>query len=123
MTEWKLVLPYHRPPLNLNDRMHWAPQRRTARELRQAVCVLARSYRIPPCGRVAVQLHYRQKTRRRIDGDNLVATVKPCVDGLRDAGVIVDDDTTRVVHLSPVVHPPIPGAQAGAVWLTVKELP
>lgn len=122
MTEWKLVLPYHRPPLNLNDRTHWAPQRAKARRLRHDVCLLARAQQMPPCDRVAVQLHYRQKVRRRIDGDNLVATVKPCVDGLRDAGVLVDDDTTRVVHLSPVVHPPIPGAHAGSVWLLVRAV-
>lgn len=121
-TTWHLTLPFTRPPLNLNHRHHWAVQRRLARSVRQATCVCARAKRVPPCGRIAVELHYQPPRRGRMDADNLVATVKPAVDGLRDAGVIVDDDSTRVVLASPVIHPPEPGQRAGLVWLVIRDL-
>lgn len=122
-TTWHLSLPFTRPPLTLNMRhSHWSAERRISRQIRQTACVLARAQRIPPCARIAVELHYQQRARRRIDGDNLMATVKPCVDGLRDAGVVVDDDSTRVVHHSPVVHEPEPGQRHGLLWLVVRDL-
>lgn len=119
---WHLPLPFHRPPLSLNDRQHWATKARVTKTLRHAVATMARAKKVPACGRISVELHYQQKVARPIDGDNLMATVKPCVDGLRDAGVIPDDDTSRVVHHSPVVHHPEPGQRHGQVWLVVHDL-
>lgn len=119
---WHLTLPYTKPPLSLNDRSHWAAKARTTKAIRHAVTVLARAKRVPACDRIAVELHYQQKVARPVDGDNLIATVKPCVDGLRDAGVIADDDTSRVVHHNPVVHTPEPGQRHGLVWLVVRDV-
>jgi crossover junction endodeoxyribonuclease RusA len=121
-TTWHLPLPFTKPPLSLNDRGHWAAKARTTKAVRNAVAVVARSKKMPACERIAVELHYQQKVARPIDGDNLMATVKPCVDGLRDAGVVPDDDHTRVVHHNPVVHAPEPGQRHGLVWLVVRDL-
>lgn len=119
---WHLPLPYTTPPLSLNDRMHWAQKARLTKNIRHAACVLARTRGITPCTKIGVELHYQQKIARPIDGDNLMATVKPCVDGLRDAGVIPDDDWARVVHHSPVIHGPDPGQRHGLLWLVVRDL-
>ena len=119
---WHLPLPYTRPPLSLNDRHHWASKARTTKAIRHAAATVARAKRVPACERIAVELHYQQKVARPIDGDNLMATVKPCVDGLRDAGVIPDDDSARVMHHSPVIHRPDPDQRHGLVWLVVRDL-
>lgn len=121
-TCWHLTLPYTRPPLSLNDREHWGAKARTVKQVRHAVKLLARAKGLPRCERIAVELHYQQKVARAIDGDNLMATVKPCVDGLCDAGVLIDDDSSRVVHHSPVIHAPEAGQRHGLVWLVVSDL-
>lgn len=122
MTTWHLPLPFTRPPLSMNDRSHWAVRARHTKMIRKAAATVARAQGVRPCARIAVELHYQQKIARPIDGDNLMATVKPCVDGLRDAGVVSDDDTTRVIHHSPVIHAPHPGQRHGLVWLIVRDL-
>jgi hypothetical protein len=47
--------------------------------------------------------------------------VKAAVDGLRDAGVLDDDDTSRVTHLPVVILPPVPREPA-RLWLVVRPL-
>ncbi|MGH3504490.1 MAG: hypothetical protein ACRDQA_26860 [Nocardioidaceae bacterium] len=121
MMTWTLTLPYTRPVLSLNDRSHWAKKAKQTREIREASHFLARANHLPHCERVTVQLHYRQRVRRRIDGENTAPFVKACVDGLRDAGVVDDDDTSRVTHLPLVIHPPIKGSSAGETWLVIEE--
>lgn len=93
---WSLRLPYSTPPLSLNDRRHWAAKARITREVRHATAVHAREQRIPRLEHARVQLLYIPRDKRRRDADNLVATLKPCLDGLRDAGVLEDDDASRV---------------------------
>jgi crossover junction endodeoxyribonuclease RusA len=119
---WTLTLPWTRPPLSLNDQMHWAKKGRITKDVRTVARVLARNARIPAQDRITVQLHYQPATKRRRDGDNLTATVKPCVDGITDAGVVVDDDSTHVTHLPTVIHDPVPGQRAGALWLVITPV-
>lgn len=119
---WTLTLPFTRPPLSLNDRMHWAAKAGITRRVRHAACVLARAQKIPPCERISVQLHYQPRDKRSRDEDNLFLTVKACVDGLKDARVVEDDDSTRVTHLSPLIHPPVPGQRVGTLWLVITPL-
>lgn len=115
-----LALPWRTPPLSLNDRLHWAAKARLSRTVRASVCLLAKTGSLPSYNvSVVVTLHYRQKVRRPIDADNLYATVKPCLDGLRDAGVLRDDTTAHVTPLIEV-HEAIPG-EPGALWLTIAN--
>lgn len=37
------------------------------------------------------------------DGDNLIGAMKPAIDGMRDAGVVLDDDASRVTILPPSI--------------------
>jgi crossover junction endodeoxyribonuclease RusA len=50
-----------------------------------------------------VQLTYTPRIRRTRDADNLVALLKPLVDGLVDAGVVADDDDEQVERAMPVI--------------------
>ncbi len=55
---WVLVLPYRKPPdgLSANWRGHWAVRNRSTQEVRQLVCMLARSQKIPTMQRMQVEL-------------------------------------------------------------------
>jgi crossover junction endodeoxyribonuclease RusA len=116
---WELLLPYSSPPLSLNQRLHHMQRSRLTRQLRDDVALLAKARRIPRLGRVRVELHYQPKDNRHRDADNLVATLKPCIDGLRDAGVIPDDTPEYVTWGAPQIHPKQFGVQR--VWLVVLE--
>lgn len=81
---------YTTPPLSLNDRLHWRVKAKITAEVREYVKQSA-WYNVPACERILVELHYVPRDRRRRDRDNLVATLKPCLDGLVSAGVVADD--------------------------------
>jgi crossover junction endodeoxyribonuclease RusA len=51
-----------------------------------------------------VQLHYRPRTVRRRDTDNLVALLKPVCDGLVAVGVVADDTPEFMSKPEPVIH-------------------
>lgn len=54
---------------------------------------------VPKVAQVAAEWHFR--TRRRRDYDNLVSGLKPLLDGLVQAGVILDDSTEYLATLGP----------------------
>ncbi|MFM1964922.1 MAG: phage Tortellini [Actinomycetota bacterium] len=107
MTEsWTIRLPYSTPPLTLNGRQHWATKARGVKEVRGTTATLARVLQIPACESIHVQLHYVPRDGRRRDADNLVGTLKPCIDGLVDAGVVPDDSPEYVTWSPPVIDAP-----------------
>lgn len=120
--EWWLTLPYVTPPLNLNDRGHWAPRAKQVKAVRQDVALVARSAGLPRgLRRVSCQLRYRPRDNRRRDTDNLVATLKPLCDGLVDYGLVPDDTAAFMLKPEPVILDAIPRA-GGRLWLVVTDL-
>lgn len=77
--------------------MHWRPKARAVAQLRQVTFVVGITERgasaIPPATEPrSVHLTLlRAKGQRLLDNDNAVGMLKPLIDGLRDAGWIVDD--------------------------------
>ncbi|MFC5268428.1 hypothetical protein ACFPJ1_40515 [Kribbella qitaiheensis] len=124
---WTLDLPYEKPPLSLNDRGQTIGARRAksakAAMIRADVTTLARAANIPPQQAIHVRLHYRPKTAVRRDADNLVATLKPAIDGLRDAQVIPDDDPSHLDWSAPRIHPPSLPDRTPAMWLVITATP
>ena len=118
---WQLMLPWSSPPLNLNDRSDRFTKARKVREVRDAAAYLAREAGIPTLPRIRVQLHYVPRDRRKRDNENLVATQKPAIDGLRDALVVADDHDELVVRRMPKIHPPRRGGR-GQLVLVVEAL-
>jgi crossover junction endodeoxyribonuclease RusA len=117
---WTLDLPWTKPPLTLNGRMHWREKADTVKAVRYAACVLARAAGIPPLGRIAVELHYAPRDSRVRDAPNLVATLKPFEDGIVDAGCVPGDDGRYVCSPMPVLDPPT--GSAGRLYVIVREL-
>ena len=109
MTTMTIRLPWIKPPLSLNQRLHWAERNRITDEVRQTVGWLAREQRqvrrvkrrehlswpvTPP---VTVELVWTVTDRIRRDTDNPGPTIKSAIDGLRDAGLLADDDSETVL--------------------------
>jgi crossover junction endodeoxyribonuclease RusA len=117
---WTIVLPLA-APLSLNDREHWRPKAAKVAQLRSDVLVLCRAKKIPRLERAQVQLYYRPRDRRRRDAENLVATLKPCTDGVVDAKIIEDDCEPYLTPVMPKLLPPVPG-KGPLLALVIREL-
>jgi crossover junction endodeoxyribonuclease RusA len=102
---WTVPLPYDKPPLNSNQRMHHQKRGRITKELRQAAGWSARSAGAPALLRCRVELHYIPADNRRRDADNPTPTLKAACDGLVDAGVTPDDVPAYMDKRMPVIHP------------------
>jgi crossover junction endodeoxyribonuclease RusA len=118
--EWTLPLAFTKP-LSLNDRMHWQVKRKHTAAWRGHARDLAVAAGIPILERFTAVLHYQPRDNRRRDVDNLVASLKPLVDGLRDAHVAVDDDTAHYRMSAPEIHAARKG-EPGRMWLVVRDL-
>lgn len=112
MTAWVLRLPYTRPPLTGNDRMHWRKKAAITADIRRTVRdrVALSQFTDDPwpveADHVVVELHYWPRDRRRRDADNLVPTLKVCADALVDALVVDDDTPAEMTKRMPVIHDP-----------------
>lgn len=90
--------------INENDRTHWSTRSAVIRHLRKLAKQAGQNYitaqlrnkkpHIPfdenhPC---QVIITISSSSKRRKDGPNLYPTAKPLIDGLVDAGLLVDDN-------------------------------
>lgn len=90
-SRWEIALPWDKPPLTLNQRMHWAPKAQWTRTLRAGSHLLALQAKIPQLDTCTVTLLWHPPDRRRRDEDNPIPTLKALADGVVDAGVVTDD--------------------------------
>jgi Holliday junction resolvase RusA-like endonuclease len=88
--------------LSLNDRLHWSKRASITRHWRSAAHWAAIRTG-PMAGPCLVNVTFVVKVNRRRDPSNLIATVKAIVDGLTDAGLWPDDDSSHVSVAEPVV--------------------
>lgn len=88
-------LPYGRPPITANQRTHWAVRAREVRTLRNTTAVLAHGL-APIETACTIGIVWHVPDRRRRDVDNIAPSLKPAIDGLRDAGLIPEDHSSIV---------------------------
>ena len=74
----------------------------------------------PPFARASLAVEWRCRTQRRRDYDNLVAGLKPLIDGLVSAGIIEDDDSDHLVALGPLTVSS--GCSEDETVLTIREV-
>jgi hypothetical protein len=122
---WTIPLSYLKPPLSLNGREHHMVRWRVGKEISGEVLARCQHAKLPKAiPYVAVTLHYLPASARRRDEDNLVATLKPCVDGLVAYGLVADDDSEHVTS-RVVIGKPGQGAYIGRqfyrCWLEISE--
>jgi crossover junction endodeoxyribonuclease RusA len=116
---WTLDLPFDRPPLTENQRLHHMAKARLTKQVRRAASFLARSQRIPPLGTCTVHLVWHVNTKHRRDADNLAPTLKAACDGLVDAGLVPDDTPALMDKRMPEIEYR-PG-QPAALQLLITE--
>lgn len=116
-TTYHLALPWDRPPLSLNQHLHWAKRNSLTQEVRETAGWLARAARIPPSQHCVVTLSWAPPLDwRDRDEDNLVGTLKPSCDGIVDSGIVPSDTPHWMTKNMPVI---LPGPVRG-MWLTVE---
>lgn len=113
-------------PPGPNRRMHWRAWSREKAEWRKwtyiaALAALRSSGYADdfPLASVVVEPIFFFTTNRRRDDDNLIASLKPMLDGLVDAGVVDDDSRDRL----RLERPSVETANRKAVRLRIKEAP
>jgi len=101
-SECVLVIPGP-PPLSLNvvERMHWAKRQRIRDWWAQQSFWTWLQAGQPTFKRPAVQYRVFYATNRRRDADNVVASCKPILDGLK--GHAFPDDHSGVVTILPPI--------------------
>ena len=115
---WRLELPAGTFLLNDNQRLHYRTKAKHIDTIREAAGYAARAARIPTLQRIHVfyVVHPKPGIRRR-DPGNWSPTAKAAIDGLVDAGIVPDDDHTRVLGGDPRLGHPVKGSQF-ALWIT-----
>lgn len=83
--------------LSANDRMHWAPKSKRTKALRELGRELAESADLPAFDVAHIAAFIGYPRNGRADPANASPTVKALIDGLVDAGVFPDDDSTHVI--------------------------
>lgn len=83
-----------------NSRCHWRAKAKAVKGMRLAAWGAARVAldRCPPPSWPAAELRFTwyTRTKRRLDADNALSCLKGAIDGLRDAGVIADDNALTI---------------------------
>jgi crossover junction endodeoxyribonuclease RusA len=120
------TLPMPPKALSPNARPHWAAlasaKKKYRAMARQACTVqcMVQGLNEPRWQRSRLSMLFTFKVQRRRDLDNLVASMKAAIDGIKSAGLIYDDDEK---HLTP--EPPRTAVVAGTiqpfVTLTVTQ--
>lgn len=110
--------------LSHNKKLHWAETARRTKALRALAYVEARKVGIPALGTTHVAAFIGYPRNGKADPAN-AAVVKPLIDGLVDAGVWPDDDSTYVLgptHLRDP-KPDVVGVYRVRLVLTAQDVP
>lgn len=99
---WRIAFPPRQELLNANDRRHPQAKARIVKQLRGDAFFLARHAKIPRLERAQIDCVYEPPDGRRRDAANWSDTAKAYADGCVDAGVLADDDHTRLA--GPFMH-------------------
>lgn len=83
--------------LNSNDRKHFHAKAPITAGWRATAATAATQAEIPQLDRAHIVVTFTFKDKRRRDVGNLYPTAKAIVDGIVDAGVLVDDDDAHLL--------------------------
>lgn len=99
--------------LSDNQRLFWAARNQRTQGWRLATFLRAKHDRLPKLDYARIICELRFADARKRDPSNWAPTAKACVDGLVDAGVFTDDDSTRVIGPDMRMGPKVPIAWRG----------
>lgn len=120
MTRAIIELSFPNPPLNLNQRLHWAKKADITRAIRLEAALKTKPLRKQFEGQFfEVELHWQPRDNRRRDEENPIPTLKALADGLVDAGLAADDTPQDMRKHMPIIHQPVKGEPAKC-WLEIR---
>jgi len=94
MNSITIILPLPDPVLSPNARVHWAKKAKAAKSYRE-VAQWAAFKKMHPAPAKWEKSSYKARfyfpTARRRDADNAIASLKSALDGVADAGLVVND--------------------------------
>lgn len=122
MTELIIEIPKNEW-LSANRKYHWAAKAARTRAIRARAMKLAQSEKlvVPTPTLVAAEIGFLQADKGKADPDNAQPSIKPCLDGLTDAGVWPDDNSRHVVEVAYRRGPKSP--KPGWYTITLKFIP
>ena len=97
----KISLSWPAKELNPNSRAHWAKRAKAAKAYRSEAWATAWQAYKPfsfDSGRVTVSLLFEPPDKRRRDLDNMLASLKPAIDGIADAIGIDDENFSLLIR-------------------------
>lgn len=118
ITTYTLAIPGR--PISSNKRMHYRDWARETARWRLASFEAARNFHLPTLDKVRITACPWLKGKRSQDVGACMRAVKAAVDGLQDAGVLVDDTPEHVLSLSFL--PPALDAEVDELVLTIEEV-
>ena len=104
MEMWTLVPDWVRPPLSMNDRLHYRPHAKIVATIRATILALAVEAGIPPLEHAVVVMVWTVPDRKERDAENPVATYKPACDAIVSAGVVPKDTPEWMTKLMPTIE-------------------
>lgn len=101
MASYRLEIPAPTQWVSANDRSHWASKARLVKEWRTTTHLWANAEHLPHITQpVQITAWVHRTDTRRADAHNRILTVKACIDGLVDAGVLADDSDKHVTAVA-----------------------
>jgi hypothetical protein len=120
-----VTIPAPAPFLNANQRIDRRRLAPIVKLWREAAAVYARQARLPHLGKARIVAELRFTDKQHRDSHNYYATVKPCIDGLVDYGLLGDDADGFLVFVGIQAGELMPKPKygpAGAVHLIISEV-
>lgn len=116
-----ITLPVPPPDVRPNGRPHWRVKAKHVKTMREAAWreVLGRYGDGPRWEHASVRIEWVHPTKRLLDRDNIIASCKAYIDGITDAGVVVDD---VVLSYEPVVRCVAKRGELPRVEITITPL-
>lgn len=108
-----LTIPAPAAWIRSNDHTHWRNRHGLTSQWRAAAAWAAKTAATPALDAATIVATVHRSDNRRYDLDGIAPTVKACIDGLRDAGVLVEDHCDIVRELT--IRPGDPWADAALV--------
>lgn len=97
----RVSVPWPSIVLSPNARVHWGKKRTEVQKARNyaywETCSRAQGERAVPLRRIEYKCSFYPPTRRQRDEDNLIASLKPTLDGIADA-LRVNDSTFHLLE-------------------------
>lgn len=91
--------------LTANQRMHWRKKAERTKAIRHLAATVTRAFQLQPMQTAHCVVQIRWPDRRRRDAHNLMPTIKACIDGIVDAGLLPDDSDKHLTGPDLRPHP------------------